>query len=212
MRILLRFRLRLTELECRRAGACILPKVWRSQIIFRNVFTCDGMLVVEGHHTRIRPQHRVLTELIWTKRILWERGREERDIVGFGIRPALFEGGMPEGEVLQPEDLPYAILLYVFVFVDASLPPLNQAARMRVLDALVCARSHHAAKAPFGTCAVIADVNNALNLRMVEEKAVDGSIAALDKSVGKTSDIQALHPFFAIVTTAEELDTAVRVV
>jgi hypothetical protein len=205
-------RLWFAELQRRSAGACILTILGRAQVIVSYRLARNGVLVVERHHTRIRPEHRVFAQLIGPIRVVGIRRRQERHVVGLGVRPALLKGRVPEGEVLQAEDLPHAILLDVLILVDAALPPLYEAPRMCVLDALVGARRHHAAEAALRARALGVYVDDALNLRVIKQEAVHGAIAAGDEGFGETADVQPLYALFAIVAAAEEFDTGVWMV
>jgi len=98
--------------------------VWSSKIIVGDLLASDRVIVVEWHDARVRPEHRTIAKNVWPIWILRVRLREEGYIVRLGVRPPLFEGRVPEGEVLQPEDLPCPILFDVFVLVYATFPPL----------------------------------------------------------------------------------------
>lgn len=157
---------------------------------------------MEGHHTRVWPEHWVWTQLVRAIWILWEGRGHEWDVVWLGVRPAFVELGMPEREVLEPEDLPYTILLDVFVFIYATFPPLYQPTWVGVLDAFMGARGHHAPEASFGPRAITIYVDDALYLRVIEEEAVHRAVATSYKGFGKATDIQPLHTLLPIVTTA----------
>jgi hypothetical protein len=47
---------------------------------------------------------------------------------------------------------------------------------------------------------------------VVEEKAMDGAISAFDEGVGEAPYIEALHPFFAMISASEEFNACVGVV
>jgi hypothetical protein len=128
------------------------------------------------------------------------------------VRPAFVELRVPERKVLQSEDLPGTVFFDVFVLVYAAFPPLDQSTWVRVLDAFVRAGRHHAPKAPFCSCAIGVDVNNSLHLWMVEEEAVDRTIATRDKTLREAADVQALDTLFAIVATAQEFNASIQVV
>lgn len=119
---------------------------------------------------------------------------------------------MPEREVLQPEDLPRAILLDVLVLIYASFPPLDQPSGMRILDALVGAGRHHAAETAFGSSTFDINVDNALDLRVIEKEAVNWAISAVHEGFRESIDVETLDALLAIVAAAEELDTGIGVV
>jgi hypothetical protein len=212
MNNILSLRFRLAKCQRRGTGACILAKLRRAQVIVCHLLTRDGMFVVKRHDTRVRPKHRMIAKLIRAIRILGEGRGQKGHVVGLGVRPSFLERRMPEGEVLQPEDLPHAILLDIFVLIDASFPPLYEPARVRVLDALVGTGRHHAAETALCTCTLGVHVDDALDLRMVEQEAVYRAIAAGHKCFGEAANVETLHAFFAIVAAAEELNARVRMV
>lgn len=119
---------------------------------------------------------------------------------------------MPKREVLQPEDLPRAILFDILILVDTSFPPLYKAARVCVLDALVGTGGHHASEATFSAGALRIDVYDTLDLRMVEKEAMYRAITAIDERFGEAANIQALDTLLAIVAAAEELNAGVGMV
>lgn len=128
------------------------------------------------------------------------------------MRPPLFEGRVPEGEVLQPEDLPHSILFDVFVLVYTTFPPLHQAARVCVFDAIVGTGRHHAPEATFGSGAFCVDVDNALHLWMIEKKPMHRTIASGYEGIREATDIESLNALLAIVSASEELNACVRVI
>jgi hypothetical protein len=205
-------RLRLAERQWRSASACILAKLRRAQVVVGHLLARNGMFVVKGYHTRIRPEHRVLAKLVRAVRVLGKGRGQERHVVGLGVRPPLLKGRVPERKVFQPEDLPYAVLLDILVLVDASFPPLYEATRVRVFDALVRAGRHHATEAALRAGTFEVHVDNALDLRVIEQKAMDGAVAAFHKGIGEAPDVEAPHALLAIVAAAEELDARVGVV
>jgi len=154
----------------------------------------------------------MLAQLTWTVRIVGISRRQERHIVGLGVRPTLLKSRVPEGEVLQAKDFPHAILLDVLVLVDATLPPLHQAPRVCVLDALMGARRHHAAEATFRASALVVHVDDALDLGVIEQEAVHRAITAGHEGLGEAIDVEPLHALFAIVAATEELDARVRMI
>jgi hypothetical protein len=167
---------------------------------------------MKGHNPGIRPEHGVLAEFvrpIWIVRI---RRRKERHIVGLCMRPTLLESSMPEGKVFQPENLPHAALLDVLVLIDAALPPLYQSTWVRVFDALVSAGRHHTPKTPLGACTLGVHIDDALDLRVVEEEAVDRPVAPVHEGLSEAADVKASDTIFAVVATAEELDARVGMV
>ena len=170
------------------------------------------MIVVERHNTRIRPQHRMITQNVRPIRIIWIGRREKGHVVGLRVCPALLKRRMPERKVLQPEDFPHAVLFDVLILVYAALPPLYQPTRVCVLDAIVGAGRHHAPEATFGSRAVYIDVDYALHLGVIEQETVYGAIATGYEGFGETADVKTLDALFAIVATSEELNARVRVV
>jgi hypothetical protein len=132
-----RLRLGSTQHQCGCTGRWVLTILRCSQIIIGHLLTRDGMGVVEGYYSRVRPQHGVCAELVWSIRVVWKGCGQERDVVWLGVRPAFVKLGMPEREVLQPEDLPHTVLFDVLILVYAALPPLYQPTWMRVLDAFM---------------------------------------------------------------------------
>jgi hypothetical protein len=167
---------------------------------------------MEGHNARIRPQHRMITQNIRPIRVIRVRRGEEGHVVGLRVRPALLERRVPEREVLQPEDLPNAVLFDVLILVYAALPPLYQPAGVRVLDAVMGASGHHAAKATLRSRAVCVDVDDTLHLWMVEQKAVNGAIAAGYEGFREAADVETLDALFAMVAAPKELDARVRMI
>jgi hypothetical protein len=167
---------------------------------------------VEGYNARIRPQHRMIAQDIRPIRVIRVRRGQERHVVGLRVGPAFLERRVPERKVLQPEDLPHAVLLDVLVLVYATLPPLYQPTWVRVLDAFVGAGGHHAAEATLRSRAVCVDIDDALHLRVVEEEAVNGPIAASYEGFREAADVETLDSLFAMVAASEELDARVRMV
>lgn len=170
------------------------------------------MYIVERYNAGIRPEHRMIAKLVRPCWILWICFGHKRHIVGLCVRPALFERAMPKWKVLQSEDFPSTLLLNVLVFIYASFPPLYQSTRVRILDALVRARGHHATKASFGSDATGINVYDALDLRMIKQETMHGSIATLHKVLCKAPDVQSLNALFAIVAATKELDAGIGVV
>ena len=64
---------------------------------------------------------------------------------------------------------------------------------------------HQGAETSAGGFAIGVDVHNALHLRVIEEKAVDGAVAAVDKAGGEAAKVEALDAGFAFVFAADEL-------
>lgn len=186
--------------------------MWSSKIVVGHLLTSDRVLVVEGHDARVWPEHRVIAQHIWPIRIFWIRFREERHVVGLGVCPTFFECRVPKREVLQPEDLPYAILFDVLVLIHSTLPPLYQAARMCVLDAIVGTSRHHTAEAAFCTCALGIDIDYALHLWMIKEEAINRAITPSYEGIGESTDVQSLYALFAIVSAPKKLNACVRMV
>lgn len=205
-------RLGLAKHQGRRASVGILAIFRRLQVIISDLLARDGVLVVKRHNSSVRPEHRVLTQLVRSLRVFRICLGHEGHVVGLGVRPALPKLGVPEGEVLQPEDLPHAILLDVLILVYAALPPLHQPTRVRVLDALVRAGGHHASESALGTGAFGVDVDDALDLGVIEEETVDWPVAAVHEGLREAADVEAADAVLAIVAAAEELNAGVRVV
>ena len=182
------------------------------QIVIGNLLACDGVLVMERHDTRIRPEHWVIAQNVRPVRICGVGLREKRHVVRLGMRPAFFERRMPKGKVLQSEDFPHTVLFDIFVLIYPAFPPLYQTARMCVLDAVMGASRHHAAEATLCTCAFIVDIDDALHLWVIEEEAMDRTVTSSYEAFREAANIEALYALFAIVATTEELDTRVRVV
>lgn len=160
------------------------------------------MRVVERNNTCIRPHHWVRDKLIWAEWFLWKRFRHEGDVVWLRVTPAFLELRMPEWKILQSEDLPHTIFLDVLILIDAALPPLHKSPRVRILDTIMCTGGHHASKATLGSCAIGVDVDDALNLRMIEEEAVHRTIPSSYKTSGKAADVEPLDTFSTIVPAA----------
>lgn len=115
------------------------------------------------------------------------------------MRPAFVELGVPEREVLEPEDLPHAILLDVLILIYAAFPPLYQPAWVRIFDTLVRTSRHHAPEAPLGARAIAVHIDNALNLGMVEKEAMYGTIAASYEGFGEAINVKTFYAFLAII-------------
>jgi hypothetical protein len=167
---------------------------------------------VKRNNAGIRPKHRVLTQNIRPEGIFWECRLGKGHVVWLGVRPTFVKRRMPKGKVFQSENLPHSVLLDVLVLVHTSLPPLYQAARVGVLDAFVCAGGHHTAETALCPSAVCIDIDYALHLRVVEEKAVNGAVATSHKHLSETADVEALNARFAIVATSKKFNAGVRVV
>lgn len=130
------------------------PSQYRcTQVLFRNHLASDRVRIVKGYHSGIRPQaFIVLDELIRPQWIpVGHQFAEWGHVIGGSMLPPLVELAMPEGIVPQPEDLPHAILLDVFVLVHAAFPPLLFGSREKsVVHAVVIAGAHEGAKPSFG--------------------------------------------------------------
>jgi hypothetical protein len=186
--------------------------VWSSEIIVGDLLTSDRVFVVEWHYARVRPEHRTIAQDIWPIWILWIRLREERYVVGLGVCPAFVERRVPKRKVLQPKNLPHAVLFYVFVLVYATFPPLYKTARVCILDTVVGTSRHHAAEATFGSRAFGVDVDYALHLWMIKEEAMNRTIASGYECIGEATEIESLYALLAIVSASEKLNACVRVV
>jgi hypothetical protein len=119
---------------------------------------------------------------------------------------------MPEGKVSELEDLPNAIFLDILILVDAAFPPLAEPPGMLVCNGLVRAGRRKGAEAPISTVAALGDVDNILHLRVIEEKAMDWTIAIVDPAAAQAVYIQPLDAGFAAETAAEEFDKCFRMV
>jgi hypothetical protein len=170
------------------------------------------MLIMKRHNPGIRPEHGVIAEFVRPVWILRIRRRKERHIVGLRMRPTLLESSVPEGKVFQPEDLPHAALLDVLVLIDAALPPLYQSTWVRVFDALVSAGRHHTPKTPLGACTLGVHIDDALDLRVVKEEAVDRPVTPVHEGFSEAADVKASDTIFAVVATAEELNARVGMI
>lgn len=166
--VLLRLRLCLTQDQSWGATLRIFTIRRCPQILLSHLLSRYGMCIVERNDASIRPEHRMLAQLIRPGRIFRVRLRHEGHIVRFSMRPAFLKSAMPEREVPQSEDLPHPVLLDVLVLVYTALPPLDQAARVCILDALVRTGGHHASEAAFRAGAVCGDVHDALDLGVIE--------------------------------------------
>ena len=200
--------------ECQRwlGGAGILPIVRSSQVIIRHLLSRDGMGIMEWDNSCIWPEHRLFDELVRPVRILWIECAEERHVIRLRVCPTLLEGRVPEWKVFQFPNLPDAIFLDIFVLVNAAFPPLHDAAWVCVGDTFVCTSLHHAPKPAFGMDAILIHVDDALNLGVIEEEAVDWSIATCHKCFGEAANVETLHPTLAQKAPSEELDIGIRVV
>lgn len=206
------FRLGLAERQWRSASAWVLAILGRAQVVVCHLVARNGVLVMERHHPRIWPEHRVIAQLVRPIWIVGVCGRQKRNIIGLGVRPALLKGRVPERKVFQAENFPDAILFDVLVLVDAAFPPLYKTSWVGVLDAVVGTRRHHAAEAALCAGALVVHVDNALDLGVVEQETVYGTIAASDKSLREAANVEPLHALFAIVATTEEFDARICVV
>lgn len=83
---------------------------------------------------------------------------------------------------------------------------------MTVFDTLVRAGRHHATEAPFRSRTIIGHVYDALHLWMIQKEAMDRPIATGYEALRESTNVEPLHAFLAIVATAKELDTSVRMV
>jgi len=119
---------------------------------------------------------------------------------------------VPEGEIAVAEQLPNAPFLDVLVLVQASLPPLPVTPGEVILDALVRAGLHQSAHAAPGVRSGGIDVDDVLHHDVVEEPAVDGTVAALDEVLLEAALVEALDALLAAVARSEKLDVGVRVV
>lgn len=119
---------------------------------------------------------------------------------------------MPEGKVAVAKQLPHAVFLEILVLVHAALPPLHVAARVHLVDALVRAGAHEGAHAHPRVRARLVDVDNVLQHGMVQQKAVHGPVAALDKHLLEPALVQSLDAGLASVAAPQELDVRIGVV
>lgn len=119
---------------------------------------------------------------------------------------------MPEGKVSIAKKLPDTILLDVLVLIDAALPPLDVAAWMRLIDTVVGAGAHDGAHAHPGVAGVGVDIDNVLHHGVVQQEAVHGAVAALDKGGLEAALVEAADACFPAVARAQELDVGVWVV
>jgi hypothetical protein len=119
---------------------------------------------------------------------------------------------MPEGEILQLEDLPDSVLFDVLILVETAFPPLDETAGMRVLDAFMGPGAHESSEATAGSCPVAGDVDYVLHLGVIEEEAMDGAISSVYKAFCETTKIKPLHSVLASVPPSNELDEGVGIV
>ena len=96
---------------------------------------------------------------------------------------------MPKWEILQLPDLPDTIFFDVLILVETTLPPLNEAAGMGILDAFVGSGAHECTKTAQGSSSILGDVDDILQLGVVEEKAMDRTVPSLDKIACEPSNI-----------------------
>jgi transcriptional regulator NrdR family protein len=76
----------------------------------------------------------------------------------------------------------------------------------------VCTGRHHAAEAAFGSGALGIDVDDALNLRVVEEESVNRTISTVHKGLRESANVETLDAVLAIIAAAEKLDTGIGMV
>lgn len=86
------------------------------------------------------------------------------------------------------------------------------ATRVSLVDTLMRARAHERAHTHPSMGPRLVHVDNVLQHSVVQQEAVHGTVAALDKHVLETALVKALDARFAPVAAAEELDVGVRVV
>ena len=128
-----------------------------------------------------------------------------RDEVDRGLRPALGEAAVPEGIVTQRLDLPDAVLLHIFILVNAAFPP----GALLALGGFVQAGLHLRAAADLGALPVGRDVDDHLQLRMIEQPAVARAVMTLRETGLEALDIEAADALLALVDAAEEPDLAI---
>ncbi len=96
---------------------------------------------------------------------------------------------MPKWELLQLPDLPDTIFFDVLILVETALPPLDEAAGMGILGTFVGSGAHECTETTQGSSSILGDVDDILQLGVVEEKAMDGTVASLYKIARKPSDV-----------------------
>lgn len=168
---------------------------------------------MERNNPRVRPQHQLLHNLIWTRIILRIRLYIKRnELPNLFIAPSPREIRMPEREILQLEDLPDAIFFDIFILVQPAFPPLDETAGMCFCDAFVGSGAHESSETTTGSGSVAGDVDYVLHLGVIEEEAVDGAISPVDKAVCKSLDVKPPHSLLASVSAPNELDEGVWMV
>ena len=91
-----------------------------------------------------------------------------------GVRPAFLVIALPLHLVVEPLDLPHAVLAHVVVLVDARFHELlRHHLFARVLEIVVPAAEQHAAEAALGGLPVGRDGDHVLHLEVVEQQPVD---------------------------------------
>jgi hypothetical protein len=194
-------------------GRYILPKFWRSQIIFLDHLSSNRMRVMEWNDSCIWPQHQLFHNLIRAQRALGKDLRIKRnEFPNLLVAPSSAEVGMPKWEVLQLPDLPHPVLFDILILVDTAFPPLDEAAGVGILDALVGSSTHQCTETPFGMVSIWCDVDNVLHLGVVEEEAVDGTVASLYEMTCESSNIESLHSLLFPVTASDELNEGIWIV
>lgn len=168
---------------------------------------------MEWNNPRIRPQHQLLYDIIWaqwTLRILFRIKRNElSDLL---VAPPSSEIRMPKREIFQLPDLPDTVLFDVLIFVDAALPPLNEASGVGILDALVGSSTHECTEASLSMVSIGRHVDDVLHLGVVEEEAVDRAVTSFYEVACESSDIKSLNSLSTPVTASNELNEGIRIV
>src|SRR5262245_62172269 len=132
------------------------------------------MRVMKRQHIRLRPlrRSRRWDELVRPVRVLRKRALEVLHEALRRVCPALLERALEYAHVAAELDLPEAVLVHVFVFVETGFPPLLRQHARTVRPRLVRPRLHDVAETTFGRLAVRRDVDDVLELRMVEQEAI----------------------------------------
>jgi hypothetical protein len=168
---------------------------------------------MEWNNPRIRPQHQLLHNLIWTERTLRVNlGIQRNELSDLLVAPASGEIRMPQWEILQLPDLPDTVLFDVLILVDATLPPLDEATGVSILDAFVGSGAHECTEASLSMVSIGGDIDDVLHLGVVEQKAVDRTVASIYEVAGESSDIKSLHSLFVPVSASNELNKGFRIV
>src|SRR6266403_1766864 len=182
-------------------ASSILEPFARAAVVEHDRLTGHRMRVVERDGIGRRPQPRWrIHECIRSDGVLGVAPLRHGDKIERGFLPPLGEAAVPERVITQRPDLPSIVAAHVVVFVDATLPPCALPAIGRVMQPGL----HYRASAYLGRAAVLRDVDDHLQLRVIEQPAVARAVVPLRELLLEALDVQAAHAGLALVDAAEK--------